>query len=362
MKHRNKFIIYVLMLTLILSGCEEEVIIEKEVVYTNVTIPKEIYKSDEKYYYLHITSDEYKEIYNQIYDTLAEKSDCIELKIGDASTLEKIFRMVIFDNVDLFYVESFKYIQKDEETIKFMPIYYMCIEEIEQAEHEIYSYTQKILNNITYDMDTFTKEKIIYDFIVSHTEYDISSKYGQSIYSVVQNKSVCAGYSFMFKYLCEKVDIPCIVITGSTKEGISHAWNAVYLGNNWYMVDCANDKDENGEVTYKFFNVTREQILRSYNINNLVEVPECTSILEEYYYKMGLYFEQVDIGRFSDLIHDKQSKSENELVIRCADSNIYDDMEQCLLTDGNLLNIIGNDISVTCNFDRELLLISLKWK
>lgn len=362
MRHKNSFMVLVIMLPLISSGCKNEKLNESNMVHAKYEIYNDEYESVEKYYFSHLTSDNNRKIYNQIYDALLEQAECIELKISDTDTLEKIFKMVIFDNVDLFYVKSFQYIKKDNFTIKIIPIYYMDSEEIERAEHEIEKYVYKALENVNPDMSAYDKEKNIYDYIVTHTEYDVNSEYNQSIYSVVLGKSVCAGYSFMFKYLCEKVGITCIVITGSSKEGIDHAWNAVCIENNWYMVDCTNATGEKGGITYNFFNVTREQMLRVYNIRNVVKVPECTSIHEEYYFKNDLYFDRVDIEKYRELLQYKHNHGENSLVIRCGSSEVYEEMVKILIKDNELLNMLGYDVSVTCNLESDLLLIDVSWK
>ena len=362
MWHKNLFMILVIILPLISSGCKNEKPDENDIVHAKYEFYYDEYESIEKYYFSQLASDNNSEIYNQIYDALIEKAECIELKISDTDTLEKIFKMVIFDNVDLFYVKSFKYIKKDNFTIKFIPIYYMSSEEIRRAEYEIEKYVYKALENVNPDMSAYNKEKIIYDYIVTHTEYDVNSEYNQSIYSVVLGKSVCAGYSFMFKYICEKVGIPCIVITGSSKEGIDHAWNAVCIENNWYMLDCTNATGEKGEITYNFFNVTREQMLRVYNIRNIVKVPECTSIWQEYYFKNNLFFDRVDIEKYRELILHKRKQKENRLVIRCGCAEIYEEMVKILIKNNELLNMLGYDVSVTCNLESDLLLIDVMWK
>ena len=51
-----------------------------------------------------------------------------------------------------------------------------------------------------------------------------------------QNGPVCEGYARAFKVLCDKVNIPCVLVNGNSKTG-AHMWNNVQLGNHWYGVD-----------------------------------------------------------------------------------------------------------------------------
>ncbi len=51
-----------------------------------------------------------------------------------------------------------------------------------------------------------------------------------------QNGPVCEGYARAFKVLCDKVNIPCVLVNGISRTG-AHMWNNVQLGNHWYGVD-----------------------------------------------------------------------------------------------------------------------------
>lgn len=99
---------------------------------------------------------------------------------------------------------------------------------------------------------TDTYEAVM-DRILSFTEYDDDlasattagsrrltsdmhinrSSYG----SIVTGRTVCTGYARAYSLLCEKLDLPCRVITG-TKNGVRHAWNAVEIENETFYVDC----------------------------------------------------------------------------------------------------------------------------
>ena len=66
---------------------------------------------------------------------------------------------------------------------------------------------------------------------------------------------VCESYARAFKVLCDKVEIPCILVDGKAKnstssnsDGEAHMWNYVQIGNNWYAVDVTwNDPKVEGK-------------------------------------------------------------------------------------------------------------------
>ncbi len=52
---------------------------------------------------------------------------------------------------------------------------------------------------------------------------------------------VCKGYAMAFKYLCDRLGVPCIIVLGNayvseTSYG-AHAWNYVMFEDSWYAVD-----------------------------------------------------------------------------------------------------------------------------
>ena len=75
------------------------------------------------------------------------------------------------------------------------------------------------------------------------TEIDPAS---HTIYSALIDKNaVCDGYAYAFKYLCDLADIECIVVIGyfnkSLDGELGHAWNLVWLGDTWKLVDISCD-------------------------------------------------------------------------------------------------------------------------
>ncbi len=60
---------------------------------------------------------------------------------------------------------------------------------------------------------------------------------------VLKNKcAMCAGYSFLFKTMCDLAEVQARVVEGKAygghTPGEGHAWNAVYLDDQWYWLDA----------------------------------------------------------------------------------------------------------------------------
>jgi hypothetical protein len=113
--------------------------------------------------------------------------------------------------------------------------------------------------------DDFDRVKALHDWVAMNIAYDVEAYAGRSPmvtepYAVIsRGASVCQGYSEVFQVLCGLAGIECAVLSGygrgasfdilddSLPRSSNHAWNAVHIGDRWYLVDCTWDA---GAVSY----------------------------------------------------------------------------------------------------------------
>lgn len=100
------------------------------------------------------------------------------------------------------------------------------------------------------------KAKAIYDWITDNIAYDTASFFSGNIsytgdiseITYQTRKSVCQGYSELFKRMCDFADLECVVISGFAKGygytpgdkiggQSNHAWNAVKIDGQWQLLD-----------------------------------------------------------------------------------------------------------------------------
>lgn len=96
-----------------------------------------------------------------------------------------------------------------------------------------------------YGLDQGTElEKIykIYSYCKWNLVYDYSvSEKAQTMYTAVsENRTVCAGASLLFTYLCDQVGVRSMVYTMYSK---THQCNLVEYNGAWYYVDCTPSTD-----------------------------------------------------------------------------------------------------------------------
>ena len=187
------------------------------------------------------------------------------------------------DNVDIFYIDGSKmclvtktikrgskttyefYISKGQNS-NYLINGLNSAEDVTKANNFVEQKENEILNSITEKNDYYKIVKA-HNWIVDNLEYNMQeSSDNANIYGALKNKTVvCEGYARLFKSLMDKMNIPCVLVSG---EGIdidtgsreNHAWNYVYLHGEWYAIDTTwddpviiGDGKVNQDIKYKYF-------------------------------------------------------------------------------------------------------------
>lgn len=199
-----------------------------------------------------------------------------------------------YDECDLFYIDIKKMnLINETRSLGGITTYYISIgpgdnknylqdnfqtrESIEKAQKYINNIIQNIIKQTQND-DRVHKVKKVHDWLIDAIEYDASetniNKY--NIYGAMHDrKAVCEGYARTFKYVMEKLQVPCVLIAGTAKSSQgtteAHAWNYVQIEEQWYAVDLTWDDPVitgNGSLTnterYKFFLKGSEEFLKDH--------------------------------------------------------------------------------------------------
>ncbi|MES2478536.1 MAG: transglutaminase domain-containing protein [Bacteroidota bacterium] len=100
----------------------------------------------------------------------------------------------------------------------------------------------------------FLKANAIYNWITHNIKYDVEAmKRGDlkrpSIKEILKKKkALCDGYADLFSDMSNEIGVKALTISGYARDWMfddsdkfytpRHAWNAVYIANNWYLVDA----------------------------------------------------------------------------------------------------------------------------
>lgn len=259
---------------------------------------KEELSGARKYYYFEQLSDTAKVIYVTIEnnaDKLLNGEDNIPLpsSLNDfaqkngkekvAEEFQSAWDAFITDKCEYFYLDSSKvclvskittkatssnyefYIGKGDNKTYFIEEF-KTKQDVEEAIKEIEDVEKEILKNAT--GTNYDKMLYVHDWIIGNTEYE--AEHGENTANIygclVEGKALCEGYARTFKYLLDKLNIPCILVSGDAVDENGkterHAWNYVFINNNWYAVDPTWDDPiiignsnlkNNKKYKYKYF-------------------------------------------------------------------------------------------------------------
>lgn len=189
--------------------------------------------------------------------------------------------------------------------------------EQEKKQEEIKKEVLRVVNDIiTPGMTDIEKEYAINQYLCDIAEYDnaalenamendyiVDSSFRDSFtpYGVLINKTgVCASYAAAFKLLAEQAGLNCIVVTGNLNGNLPHAWNRVFVDNEWKTVDSTNNDNE--ELFNALLNLPDKAAAKvlveddRYILNQ--KYGEFTSVMEEaeYYRASNQYFNKSTIA------------------------------------------------------------------
>lgn len=153
---------------------------------------------------------------------------------------------------------------------------------LSEKNQKILTKASSVISQIINDeMSDYEKELAIHDWIIDNTSYDLEadskSKNAEpnpnndNPYGVlIDGTGICSGYSSAFQLFMDMLDIGCITINGTSGSGGPHAWNMVYIENEWYCIDVTWDDPignllpwEKDNIQHKYFNVTSEYMRKT---------------------------------------------------------------------------------------------------
>ena len=222
-------------------------------------------------YFYNQLSDNGKAIYNSIInniEVLKNGKDTIELNIteeGIDNEFQSAWDAICLDKVDLFYIDTQKisFVTQTSTNIFGKSSYKYYIEpknngnyyinsfndknEVQRAISQVDAKVDAIISNIS-SSSRYEQVRYVHDYIVENVEYNQTEAVNNSnMYgALIEGRAVCEGYAESFKYIMDKLNIPCILVYGNgvnnSGESEYHSWNQVLMDDGkWYSVDTTWD-------------------------------------------------------------------------------------------------------------------------
>lgn len=110
------------------------------------------------------------------------------------------------------------------------------------------AWAQALCEDADSDLEKVTRiRKVLYANARYDTEYARTIQYTKipepEIFLTRGNRGICSDYAAFFTIACRAVGVPCKSVSGiNYRTGNSHAWNEVWIEDDWYVVDVVNEK------------------------------------------------------------------------------------------------------------------------
>ncbi len=297
-----------------------------------------------------------RELYDIMYAATIEYKDGVFLPVLDVDVIDKVFNCIMIDHPEIFYVNGYRYTRYTQgdvlKKIAFTASYNYTKSEKESLEPRLEQAIVAITQNVYANATDYEKIKYIYEYIITHTEYDLNSTDNQNIISVLLNgRTVCQGYAKTFQLLLNRIGIECTMATGMVYTGERHAWNVCKADGEWYYVDAtwgdasyqASDANQAAfvpDVNYDYLLVTSDEIERTHSFDTPVSMPYTQALANNYYVKEGLYLVSYDTNQLKAIFDYQKNIGANNVSFKCADGIVYNQIRSELLDNQKIFDYI----------------------
>ncbi len=326
-----------------------------------------IKKSQEGLYAYDRLTDEGKTLYVELLTIMQNLASDIVVSTTSDDAIELVFDYVMADHPEIFYVDGYQYtnytLDDVIQRISFTGNYIYDQEEVASRQTLINEAVNKCLANAPSSDDDYYAIKYVYEYIIENTEYSLEAEDNQNICSVfLEGRSVCNGYAKAAQLLLNKMGIASTLVTGTvdtkSSRGVRHAWNLVKCNDAYYYMDVtwgdSSYQTSTGEsadatklpsVNYDYLCVTTENLCTNHTISDIIDMPNCTSMVDNYYVREDEYFVSAEISLIKDLFDRRYNDGSDNVTMKCATQEVYDSIFDQLITNRGVFDMLQGDNS-----------------
>jgi len=306
-------------------------------------------------------TDGQRSIYDNLVIGFADFKEEISVK-GALDDVKVAYDCVLGDHPEYFYIDGYIYNEKQtifgtkSNTIVMFPNYLTTKPEYDEQMTEIDAKADEVIADIDESLTDYEKAKTVYEKIIALTDYDETLNYTDTLAAtLLTGRATCNGYASTFTYLLQKLNIPCVTVSGTVNfnnVNNAHAWNIMLLDDNNYLVDATNGDSvlatatgtEYEIINYNYFALNPKNIDSYQPTDSFANINKCTAIDYNYYVKEGLSFTSYDFDGISKAIQNARDNGKKEVTLSF-DSNvtgILEMVENQLFGQKDIQKILGN--------------------
>ena len=307
-------------------------------------------------YYFKLLSEDEQRIYRQMLNGIRERQNEFYLTSADEDVISKVYHALLKDHSELFWVhnreEVYTTSYKGTDYCRFSPGYTYTEQEISEILTEMQNAVNEVNAEITQNASDYDKVKMIYTYLIDHTEYEASDD-DQNIAGVFwKKKAVCAGYARAVQYLLEQLGIPCIYVEGSARDSDEgHAWNIVKINGQYYYVDATNGDqpsfleggavqlEEHKTVIYDYLCPFPQEYEQVYTASDEFPVPECMASDLNFYGLNQACFDTYDEQQIYDFCRMRLDNGAAVVRFKFTSQDAFDSAYRQWIQDGYIQNV-----------------------
>lgn len=202
-----------------------------------------------------------KALYTQLYNSFSNFEKSIKITKSGISMMnaEKVYWCVHYDNPLLFQIPFMlcRWQGTSSNVTGLIMSYDYTSAQCDLYKKRFIAEADKIIKSADGSQSLMDYLKVIHDKILLATSYGDNSTDEESVYrafgTLVNHIGVCEAYSRTFEYFCRRIGIENLLVVGDVDGG--HIWNMIKLDNEWYHVDLTWDDEDDGSISYYYFNV-----------------------------------------------------------------------------------------------------------
>ena len=257
---------------------------------------------------------------------------------------------VLNEHPEIFYVGQEFRITTNLMRRDILPFYLYSPSDTVRIRNQLNSTAQIIISeHINEHQSDYDKVRSLHDYLKSNLEYDTVAANSHRpnernvaeahniIGALLNNKCVCEGFAKAFKFLCDKIDLECWVVTGKGSSSIGtgpHAWNIVKINGYYHHVDVTWDNqysDSSAVPNYGYMNLSDEEISKDHTWNRK-HYPECLDAPYNYFRVNNALIDSK--AQLESMLYNSFQMEEEFIMFRVVRGSVLEREINGCLTDG----------------------------
>ncbi|MCL1991086.1 MAG: hypothetical protein FWG67_09385 [Defluviitaleaceae bacterium] len=307
----------------------------------------------EKFFY-HQLDEEERVIYRALRDGVWRGDEEIQLETDDIEKIHRLYRWVLFDYPEFFWVTgagrtTVSRWSDGRVYASFEPEFGHTAEARITMQAEIDAAVDAFLTSVEPGLSEYELVRVVYEYLIRTTVYDLDAPDHQNIYSVFVNReSVCAGISKAAQLLLERLGIFATYVVGdayvpgTSTEPIAHAWNLVRIYGVYYHLDVTwgspgflegSTLADRIDVVYDYLLLNDELIFRTHTLDEGITLPPATSLAHNFFVMKGMFYETHEPERALDAMNTSILNGDDWIAFKFSTPELFESMRTAILED-----------------------------